>query len=275
MLILSRLWERHAGRRLDGVLQVGDFGAFPDLHRLDDATARFARHDSDELGFSEYLAGCAEGAALLAGCPWSVTWCRGNHEDFDYLAGFRAPAAVDPWGKLIFVPDGQVEEVAGVRVGALGGMAPRGEERGRGKKARKASRRATARDDPRCFSDRDVSTAFPTGGVDVLLTHAGPKSWESPWGSQRLAELAERVRPRVHLFGHHHVTFGPVYGPGDATLIALDHLEFRRGQLRPGCWGVLELPDPGSDDEVGFTWGDELPFNRDLTREGYRHLLQE
>jgi len=269
MLILSRLWERHTGRTLDGVLQVGDFGAFPDLHRLDDATARFAKHDSDELGFHEYLSGCAEGAALLADCPWSVVWCRGNHEDFDYLAGFRSPTPVDPWGKLVFVPDAQVEELAGVRIGALGGKEPRREERGRGRKARKAYRKTTGRFDPRCFTERDAATAFPAGGVDVLLTHAGPRSTESDWGSTELAELAERVRPRVHLFGHHHVTFGPIWGPGDAVLIALDHLEFRRGQLRPGGWGILEL----SDDAVAFTWGEELPFNSGVTREGYRSLL--
>ena len=154
MLLLSRLVELRTGRKLDGVLQVGDFGAFPHVDRLDASTEKFAREDSDELGFSEYLSGCEEGSGLLASCDWSVAWCRGNHEDFEYLGGFRAPEAIDRWGKLLFVPDGTSLELAGLRVGALGGMAPRREERGRGKKARKAFRRATLRTDPRCFTTK-------------------------------------------------------------------------------------------------------------------------
>ena len=39
---LAMAWEREHGLRLDGLLQVGDLGYFPDPARLDKATARHA-----------------------------------------------------------------------------------------------------------------------------------------------------------------------------------------------------------------------------------------
>jgi hypothetical protein len=42
---LAVRWEREHGTRLDGLLQVGDLGYFPDPARLDKATARQAADD--------------------------------------------------------------------------------------------------------------------------------------------------------------------------------------------------------------------------------------
>src|SRR5262245_46657186 len=92
MLTLARRWQQHTGCTLTAVLQVGDMGAFPDHHRLDDSTLRFARKDPDELGFRAFLEPSADGEALLA--PHDsppIVFCRGNHEDFEYLAPFRRP----------------------------------------------------------------------------------------------------------------------------------------------------------------------------------------
>ena len=47
---LAMAWEREHGVRLDGLLQVGDLGYFPDPARLDKATARHAADDPLELG---------------------------------------------------------------------------------------------------------------------------------------------------------------------------------------------------------------------------------
>ncbi len=47
---LAMTWEREHGLRLDGLLQVGDLGYFPDPARLDKATARHAAADPLELG---------------------------------------------------------------------------------------------------------------------------------------------------------------------------------------------------------------------------------
>src|SRR3954464_9562903 len=89
MITMARLWEQQTGLRLAGILQVGDMGAFPDTARLDDATARMARNDPDELGFASYCVQTEEGERYLGGPSVPVTvFIRGNHEDFDYLAGF-------------------------------------------------------------------------------------------------------------------------------------------------------------------------------------------
>ena len=45
MYELALSWQERTGRRLDGILQVGDFGAFPDPQRLDEATRKHARAD--------------------------------------------------------------------------------------------------------------------------------------------------------------------------------------------------------------------------------------
>jgi hypothetical protein len=268
MLVLARRWEEDTGRPLDGVLQVGDMGAFPDTGRLDRATVRHAARDTDELGFSEYVRGCAEGAALLGKPGWPVVWMRGNHEDFEYLSQFREPTAVDPWGRLHFVPDGTATTVAGVTIGALGGKGRPATERGRGRKARATHRKAQRREDPAWLSDRIAATAYADQELDVLLTHAGPEE-VLRGGSPLLAAAARRIRPKVHPFGHHHVRCGPTPGPGGATVIGLDHLEFigdRGDRLQTGCWGILEL----DGDDVRWTWGEALRWTCQLSRQSYR-----
>jgi hypothetical protein len=117
--------------------------------------------------------------------------------------------------------------------------------------------------------DKQVDGSFLDGAVDVLLTHAGPLTWETSWGSEMLSDLGERLRPRVHLFGHHHEVVGPQEGPGGSLLVGLDHLEFHRGALREGCWGILELAGEGAR----FTWGHTFPFHADVARESYRALF--
>lgn len=267
MLVLSRRWEESSGRSLDGVLQVGDMGAFPDISRLDRATQRHAAKDRDELGYAEYLRGCAEGAALLGEPGWPVVWMRGNHEDFEHLSTFRVPTAVDPWGRLLFVPDGTEATVAGLRIGALGGKQHPQAERGRGRRARARFRKVARRpEEPSWITERIAKTAYPDGGLDILLTHAGPPGALSRGGSPLIEEAARRIRPRVHLFGHHHVQSGPDSGPGGATLIGLDHLEFVGERLQTGCWGILELDEAS----VRWTWGDRFHWTSQITRSTYR-----
>jgi len=267
MLLLSRAWEARTGRTLDGVLQVGDMGAYPDHTRLDRATRRHAERDRDELGFAEYIGGCAEGAALLEGAGWPVLWMRGNHEDFDYLSRFHTPTAVDPWQRLIFLPDGQQTTLAGVRIGAMGGIAPR---QGSSQKKRRKQRSSTPdTSDPRLIPRRLIHTTFVDTTPDILLTHAGPKVPGVSSGSELLVTLCQRIRPTVHVFGHHHISLGPTPGPGGSTLIGLDHLDFRRGHIQPQCWGILEM----SGRKVRWIWGDEFSWTTPLSRENYRYVL--
>lgn len=284
MLLLSRAWQTHTGQTLDGILQVGDMGAFPDHRRLDKATARHARHDPDELDFVHFLSDTPLARSLLADPDTPpVAFCRGNHEDFDFLGRYRVVTALDPYHKLWYVPDGEVMHWRGddgaLTVAAFGGASPlREPEDGRGRRARderrrRARRQATSRFElgPR-FTEEAATQAFPGGGpVDVLLTHAGPEHEAFPHGCGHLAALVERVSPRVHLFGHHHQVVGPVEHAHGGHLVGLEHLEFLRDtSLRDGAWGILELAH-----EVRFTWMNqaEQPWMQPFRRGRWRDMV--
>src|SRR3954468_7492735 len=90
---LAMAWERGHGVRIDGLLQVGDLGYFPDPSRLDKATARHAADDPLELGACLVAEPSREADAVLhgeGGTPPPLWFTPGNHEDFDALAGREA-----------------------------------------------------------------------------------------------------------------------------------------------------------------------------------------
>lgn len=287
MLTIARLWETGSGETLAGILQVGDMGAFPDHARLDKSTARFAKRDRDELGYADYVEGRPEAARFL-GDPAApeVAWCRGNHEDFDHLGAFSSPGHVDPFERLLFVPDGQVVDLrprhdeAGTktRIAAFGGIPGKVEHRDKGRIDRALFRRAQAKaqDDPRCYTLGDAERAFrETTDVDVLLSHAGPRCGDFLDGSTALAGLCERVRPRVHLFGHHHCVVPPTEGPGGSLLVGLEHLEFERatGTLRDGSCGLLTLPEGDGAPSFRFFDSRRDPWWTAVHPSSYRQLF--
>lgn len=51
MYQLCRLWQMNHGVKLDGILQCGDLGFYPDPKAIDKATQRYASRDPEELGF--------------------------------------------------------------------------------------------------------------------------------------------------------------------------------------------------------------------------------
>jgi len=280
MLTLAYAWMKHTDRTLSAILQVGDMGAYPDHNKLDSATRRHAKLDSDELGYVDYLTHEGEGAYFLDAPGPPILFNRGNHEDFDYLNRFNCPSTVDPWGRLWFLPDGSIltltTDERDIHVGAFGGVEPPQEEpRGRGRLARKRHRRTqrAARSlKPKHFDPRRAPFAFlgePT--LDVLLTHAGPARDDLPTGSPTIAGLSERLTPASHFFGHHHAVIGPTVTPYETLLTGLDHLEFdRAGHLKPNAWGILTLGDTPTFE---FMTEDNQPWLSAYTRHAYRQLM--
>jgi Icc-related predicted phosphoesterase len=279
MYTLTRLWERHTARQITAILQVGDMGAFPDLRRLDQATRKYATHDPDELGFHQFYTRTPESVRYFEGAALPRTFfIRGNHDDFAYLSQFAQPTAVDPWSNLWFIPDGQTVtmDAPHLQVGGFGGIQPVAAERKRGKTARQIYRRKAklAATEPRFFSPDEINAAFDTTGhLDILLTHAGPACAAFPDGSALLTQLAERVRPRVHCFGHHHAVVGPAEGPGQSLLIGLEHLEFQPDHtLREGAWGILTIDDQSAS--FAFMSPAQAPWLHAIRRETYRQLWE-
>jgi len=277
MYTLAFLWENESGIKLSGLLQVGDMGAFPNPCKIDDATQRYAEIDPDELGFHKFCTRTEEGEFYLGRPNTPNTYfIRGNHEDFDYLGSIYRPETLDPWQRLHFIPDGQQITLFKNSdnqhiIGGFGGIQPRIEQRMRGKKAREKYRKARRHIDPRFFSE--AKSAFNNSEkISILMTHAGPQCPELQCGSTYLTELAQRIMPKVHLFGHHHQIIGPCQGPGNSLLVGLEHLYFEKnGELKKGAWGILTLS--GKSANFSFSSPKNLPFLKTVKRDTYRTLL--
>lgn len=165
MYTLAILWQQKSGVNLDGLLQVGDFGAFPDLSKLDKATKKHAKKDTDELGFQNFYLTTPESKFYLEQLQVPPTYfVRGNHEDFDYLGNFSKPSSLDPWQKIWFIPDSQMvtlgKDALAVKVAAFGGIAPRQEQPTRGQLAREKYRKAQkiSKSEPRFFSEHSLDS---------------------------------------------------------------------------------------------------------------------
>lgn len=279
MYTLAILWQQQSGIELDGLLQVGDLGAFPDLAKLDKATKKHAQKDSDELGFQNFYVATPESKFYLQHSQAPKTYfVRGNHEDFEYLGKFTKSASIDPWQQIWFIPDNQAIEIGSadrlVKLGAFGGIAPRQECAARGKSAREKYRKTQkiSKSEPRFFSETEIENISPDlQNLDILMTHAGSQSPELPTGSIFLDRLITHLQPRVHLFGHHHQVIyrqDPVSG---FLSIGLAHLEFDNGKLKPGSWGILSI-SPASSSFV-FMSPDLFPILDRIKRTNYRSLI--
>jgi hypothetical protein len=109
--------------------------------------------------------------------------------------------------------------------------------------------------------------------MDILMTHAGPYCSELLCGSKHLTQLAKRVKPTVHLFGHHHQIIQPCEGSGGSLLIGLEHLNFNSDdQIRKRSWGILTL----SKNKPTFIFASQknTRFLKNVQRNNYRLLLK-
>ena len=187
------------------------FGALGDVHgAFDDARRVIARHP--EIPFWLCVGDIASetGAYEPLGAP--VYWIHGNNDNFDAIASGDLPA------DLRHIENGTASEmaIAGVlRVAGLGGtFAPTWYETSARDlpHPRKGSAKATElADKRRHFVREEVERAAALRDVDVLLTHEAPKPFR-PFpggrgpdaGKAQINEILRAMKPRLHLFGHHH-----------------------------------------------------------------------
>jgi hypothetical protein len=159
---------------------------------------------------------------------------KGNNEDFDMVARLAAGERVAT--NLHLIPNGKVVLVEGVRVGGLGGTfapkwygkapedlpasARRQTRASHGvaspdHAARDLSRRSAAGtkadDKRRHFVRAEVDACLALKGVDLFLTHEAPRPYWVGAGRRRndagktvVNEILAALRPRLHVFGHHH-----------------------------------------------------------------------
>jgi hypothetical protein len=143
-------------------------------------------------------------------------WIKGNNEDFDVIAAAIAGRAPAP--TLHYLPNGGPYEIGTWRVAALGGtFAPSWYHTpaaalppSRGRKTAASLKLGKSRDDKRRHFVRDEVVACKAlTDIDFFLTHEAPRPFYPAGrridaGKTVLNEVLTAMRPRLHLFGHHH-----------------------------------------------------------------------
>ncbi len=236
---LACAWANDHHRPLNGILQIGDLGYYPDLSRLDRATIRHAADDPLELGVQDVVAPTALADETFGSrhCPPGMWFTAGNHEDFQALqrlaTASRAPTfPVDHYAMVNAIHDGKVAEFeCGLRVAAVWGVDGEGANRRTNLPAR-GYIRARAVDE--LLADR----------FDVLLTHDAPKDGKRfGYGSDLLANLIDLAKPKFAFFGHYKgdgARSPHDFGETEVYHMAGFELRTRDGTPEAGSVGVLE-----------------------------------
>jgi uncharacterized protein len=142
---------------------------------------------------------------------------KGNNEDFDVLAA--AKGGHPPAPTLHYLPNGGPYPVGPWRVAALGGTfaptwyntSPSALPPSKGKKPSPASLKlGKSRDDKRRHFVRDeVLLCKSLSSIDLFMTHEAPRPFYPAGrridaGKTVLNDVLAAMKPRLHLFGHHH-----------------------------------------------------------------------
>jgi len=132
-------------------------------------------------------------------------WIKGNNENFDAIAEGRLPA------NLHYLPNAALVTVGGVRLAGLGGtLAPTlyNTPANELPHPEKGSARATGlADRRRHFVREEVERCKALERVDLFLSHEAPRPFRvgrMDAGKTPINEVLAAMKPRLHLFGHHH-----------------------------------------------------------------------
>jgi Icc-related predicted phosphoesterase len=184
------------------------FGALGDIHGdFDNARRVMMRHP--EIPFWLCVGDVADGEGRYEALPAPLYWIKGNNENFDAIDAGVFPV------NLTYLPNGRPAEIGGIRVAGLGGtFAPSWYDTAASAlpHPRKGSAKATElADKRRHFVREEVEACRQLTGIDVLLTHEAPRPYVAGTGPRRndagktpVNEILAAMRPRLHLFGHHH-----------------------------------------------------------------------
>ena len=179
------------------------FGAVGDLHGDFESLSRvMARHPEVTFWVCPGDLAAEDGAYPRPQAP--LYWIKGNNEDFDFVAS--QPPGRGTLPNLHYIPNGLEVKAHGLTLAGLGGtFAPTWYE-----KHVSELRRLSPRDDRRRhFVHEEVDALKMLHGVDVFLSHEAPRPFPLPRvrdaGKTQINEVLSAMKPRVHLFGHHHV----------------------------------------------------------------------
>lgn len=191
-------------------------GALGDIHgAFDTVQSIMSRHGDVPLWIQVGDVASNEGTYFTPVRP--LYWIKGNNEDFDVVAA--ATAGRPPAPTLHYLSNGQEHQVGPWRVAALGGTfapswyqaAASGLPPSSGRRTGSGSTKlGKSRDDKRRhFVHDEVVACKALRNIDVFLTHEASKPFHPAGkridtGKAVISEALAAMRPRLHLFGHHH-----------------------------------------------------------------------
>jgi Icc-related predicted phosphoesterase len=178
------------------------FGALGDIHGDFESARRIMQRHAD-VPFWLCVGDIADANGRYERLPAPVYWIQGNNEDFDTIAAGNLPDG------LVFIANGQAITVDGVRVAGLGGtLAPTWYDTPAADLPYRGSKGVKVRDDKRRhFVREQVEACKAMQSVDVLLTHEAARPYRVgpvDAGKTPINEVLATMKPRLHLFGHHH-----------------------------------------------------------------------
>jgi Icc-related predicted phosphoesterase len=179
-------------------------GALGDIHG-DFASVRRIMRQHPEIQTWLCVGDVANAEGRYEAFDAPLHWIKGNNENFDLIASGDLPA------NLHYIPNGTLQTIAGLQVAGLGGtFAPTmydtpaaalpHPKKGTAKATELADRR-------RHFVREEVEACKAFRDVDVLLTHEAPRPFRvkgNDAGKTPINEILAAMKPRLHLFGHHH-----------------------------------------------------------------------
>jgi predicted phosphodiesterase len=239
---LCQRWQKEHKENLDFILQAGDLGVWPDIVKLDKATARHIEADENELGFIDFANGSETLDSTFLNKDFvlpDLYFITGNHEDFDFLNSCadkrHASVPIDAYHKINYIANGKVftytKEKEKIIVGALGGV------------DRSTIERPERKHPDAYFTDKEIQELSLHREINILLTHHGSITKKEIF-SEKIQALRNSTRPQYHFYGHLHKEES-IQKEGNTFLVQLNLLGFRRnsGILTKQAFGVLDWHD--------------------------------
>ena len=181
------------------------FGALGDIHGDFDSVRRIMERHR-EVPFWLCIGDVATPDGRYEPLPAPLHWIKGNNENFDAIAVGDLPEG------LHCLPNGRLLELGGLRIAGLGGtLAPTVYHLAAADlpHPRKSSVKATElADRRRHFVREEVMACMRMTALDIFLSHEAPRPFRVhrgiDAGKTPINEVLSAVKPRLHLFGHHH-----------------------------------------------------------------------
>jgi len=189
------------------------FGVLGDIHG-DFDTARRIMERQSAVPFWLCVGDVATADGGYEELPAPLYWIKGNNENFDTIAANAFPA------NLHYIPNARAVTIGSpeglhdgrLTVAGLGGtLAPTMYELAAADlpHPKKSSGKATElADRRRHFVREEVEACKVMTAVDIFLSHEAPRPFRVnrgiDAGKTPINEILEAMKPRLHLFGHHH-----------------------------------------------------------------------